>query len=287
MTKLNEMSLGTSTCFCGGIDGPAFRELAGCGIGFIEYSYGFNYYMNTVEFPRHADAYFNLAVKNGVTPWSIHLPFSRRIDISNEDKELRAVTLYTDRTLIRAAGRSGVRVAVLHPSSEPIDGERRPERMRLSREAIIMLREECDRAGMTLAVENLPRTCLCRDSAEMTELLSGTGAGVVFDTNHNLSEDNVHFVDALTDAGLRIVSVHISDYYRDENGVLDERHVLPGEGINDWPKLMRAILRNGYDGPLMYEVSRQPKNRTEKLTVEELADNMRKLRAGKIKKKAD
>ena len=279
---LKKIRLGTSLCFTREISFDAFRRLAEAGIDSIEYSFGYNYYMNKAEYPSHAVKYANLAKKAGLENWSIHLPFSGRLDISNPQNELRDVTIYTNKTLIRAAGRAGVKVAVLHPSSEPIAEEDRPMRMERSRRAIETLQAECEKAGMKLAVENLPRTCLCRTSDEMIELLSGTGAGVVFDTNHCLVEDNVHYVNALTRAGLKIISVHISDYYRDENGILDERHVLPGEGINDWKKLLAAIKKNGYDGPLMYEVPCKPKNRESALTEAELADNMRRLAAGLI-----
>jgi len=282
MAKLKDLKLGTSMCFMGAIAPEKFKELAENGIDCIEYSYGYKYYVLDAEFQNHAVKYANMARKYGVEPWSIHLPFSRRLDITNENAELCAVTLATNISLIRAAGKAGIKVAVLHPSSEPIADENRPDRMKWSREGIMLLQAECEKAGMKLAVEDLPRTCLCRTSDEMIELLTGTGAGVVFDTNHCLVEDNVHYVNELTRAGIKIISLHISDYFRDENGVLDERHVLPGEGINDWKALMAAIMKNGYDGPLMYEVSRHPKYNENPYTLEQLADNMRRLRAGKI-----
>jgi len=282
MTPIKERKLGTSLCFSREISDEAFGRLAAAGIGCIEYSFGYNHYMNVLEYPAHATKYSNIARRAGLENWSIHLPFSGRLDISNPNNELRDVTIYTNKTLIRAAGRAGVKVAVLHPSSEPIAEEDRPMRLERSRAAIEILKAECDKAGMLLAVENLPRTCLCRTSDEMIKLLSGTGAGVVFDTNHCLAEDNIHYVKAVAAAGIPFYSVHISDYFRDENGVLDERHVLPGEGINKWPELLAALADAGYEGPLMYEVPSKPKTKTEPITVEELADNMKRLRDGKI-----
>ena len=286
--ELKNMLVGASSCFFNKLDEESFLAYARAGIDCIEISGKYIYYMVTTEFPVHAAEYGDLARRCGVTPWSLHLPFSRKVDISTEDKELRAITVYTDKMMIRAAAQAGVKVVVLHPSSEPIDDEHRPERMRLSRESIADLAAECGRCGVKLAIENLPRTCLCRTSDEMIALLDGlTGGdadvGVVFDTNHSLEEDNVHYVKALTAAGIKINSLHISDYYRDENGVLDERHVLPGEGINRWGELLGAVLENGYDGPLMYEVPSKVKNRDIPLTAEELASNMQDLRAGKIR----
>lgn len=273
---------GSSTCFTGKFDREAFRGYAAAGIDCVELSTNYNNYFNAWEFVDRPEDYARIAADEGVEIWSVHLPFSRKLDISNEDKELRAVTLYTDRAMIRASARAGAKVIVLHPSSEPIDDERRPERMRLSREAIISLNEECVKLGVKLAVEDLPRTCLCNHSEEMVLLISGTGAGVVFDTNHALFEDNAHFIDTLTAGGIKIHTLHISDYFRDAAGVLDERHVLPGEGINDWHAIFDALVRHGYEGPIMYEVPARPKTHETPYTFAELADNMRRLAAGLI-----
>ncbi len=277
-----QLKKGASMCFTGKLDRDSFRAYAAAGIDCAELSFNYNYYFNVSGFVDRPEDYARIAADEGVEIWSVHIPFSRKLDISTEDKELRAITLYTDRAMIRASARAGAKVMVLHPSSEPIDDERRPERLRLSREAIISLNEECTRLGLKLAVEDLPRTCLCNRSEEMVALLQGTGAGAVFDTNHALQEENADFIDALTAGGIRIHTLHISDYFRDAEGRLDERHVLPGEGINDWKAILAALERHGYNGPLMYEVPARPKTRDVPYTFSELADNMRRLAAWEI-----
>lgn len=276
MKYSQKLRLGSSLSFTRKIDREVLHAMKAVGITAAELSFGFNYYMNTVDFPNNWEKYAVMAEDEGVELWSVHLPFSGVLDISNPFKELRDITLYTNRTLIEAAGKAGIKVAVLHPSSEPIDSDMRPEQLELSKEAIVLLREQCDKAGMFLAVENLPRTCLCNRSGEMIELLKDTGAGVVFDTNHSLSETNTDFLSALIESGLPIHSLHISDY-----DFIDERHRLPGDGINDWNALLAILEKAQYGGPLMYEVSRQPKGR-DIITLEQLAENMRLLAAGKL-----
>ncbi len=276
MTYAQGLKKGTSLCFFHKYDEQTLRTAHEAGIDAVELSFNFDYYMNGLDFARNWSKYAEMARAAGVELWSIHLPFSRTLDISSTKDEHRAIALYTNRTLIEAAGKAGVKVAVLHPSSEPIDDETRPERLRRSREAIIALREACDAAGMRLAVENLPRTCLCNRPDEMIELLRDTGAGVVFDTNHSLIEENVSFLSKLIDSGLEILSLHISDY-----DFVDERHRLPGDGLNNWSGLLSELERCGYRGPLMYEVPARPKER-DVITVEQLAQNMRDLAAGRI-----
>ncbi len=273
---------GLSLSFFGELNRDVLEKTAAAGIDCVELSYTYDYYMNGIDFPKNAAMYGKMAHDAGLTIWSLHIPFSGRLDISSEDRELRAVTLYTDKTLIHAAAEAGAKVIVLHPSSEPIADDRRSERLRLSRDAIETLARECASCGLTLAVENLPRTCLGRTSDEMVALLRDTGACAVFDTNHALREDNVHFIDALTAGGIRIASLHISDYGPDAAGVLDERHRLPGDGINRWNDLFKALERHGYTGPLLYEVSRKPRDRDE-VPFDAIAANMRALAAGELR----
>ncbi len=282
--KREEMKIGSSSCFTGSLEEEKLAPLAKAGLDYLEYTGNYIFYMRNYDFPKNAEKILNTVRKSGLEPWSFHLPFSRKLDISNADKELRAITIVTNRTLIEAAARAGAKVIVLHPSSEPIADEDRPERLRLSREAIIELAEVAKENGVRLAVENLPRTCLTRTSDEMIAIVKDTGAGVIFDTNHNLIEDNVNYINNVADAGLEILSVHISDYYRDENGVLDERHTLPGTGINKWNNIVDTLVARGYEGPLMYEVPAKAKNRDpeDPITPEELTQNMRDLRDGKI-----
>ncbi|MDD4461433.1 MAG: sugar phosphate isomerase/epimerase [Clostridia bacterium] len=276
MTYVQGLRRGTSLSFNRKIDREVLHTIKTAGISTVELSFGYDVYMNQIDFPRNWRIYADMARDEGVELWSIHLPFSAHLDISHPDDELRSITLHTNRRLIEAAGQAGIQVAVLHPSSEPIANEDRPERMRRSREAIGLLQSECARAGLRLAVENLPRTCLCNRSAEMVDLLQGTGAGIVFDTNHSLIEDNVSFLATLVDSGLCIESLHISDY-----DFIDERHRLPGDGLNDWKGLFAQLERAGYTGPLLYEVSHQPADR-EPISLDQLVENMRRLTAGII-----
>ena len=267
---------GTSLCFTGSLSAESLADLKANGIDAVEFSFSRDRYYNEFDFVNRAQEYADRVKAAGLEWWSLHLPFSRTLDITNLNDAEREEIVKINTEMILAAGKAGCKIAVLHPSSEPISDDVRPQRLIYSKENIIRLRETCDQVGMKLAVENLPRTCLCNRSAEMIALLRDTGAGVVFDTNHSLVEENVAFLKALTDAGLEILSLHISDY-----DFVDERHRLPGDGINDWKGIMSVLEQVGYHGPLMYEVPKQPKER-EPITTAQLSENMRKLGAGEI-----
>jgi sugar phosphate isomerase/epimerase len=267
---------GTSSCFFRELTCENFKMLKSVGIDCVEISTSFDNYMTKWDFPANCVKIAEDARAAGIELWSIHLPFSRVYDISNLNDDERNLIIKTNMKLIEAASMAGVRIAVLHPSSEPITDDIRQERLSRSREAIIMLNEQCKKYNMQLAIENLPRTCLCNRSDEMINLLRGTGASIVFDTNHSLGEDNLDFLDSLISSGIKIVSLHISDY----DGV-DERHRLPGDGINKWQQILTKLKKAEYRGPLMYEVSKKPKER-EEIMLNTLAINMQKLANAEI-----
>ncbi len=130
-----------------------------------------------------------------------------------------------------------------------------------------MARESGVRAG----VEPLPRTCLGHNAGEMAVLLDGLPAehvGICLDVNHaNVGQDLVAFIQLF---GRRIISVHISD-----NDGVDEKHWLPGEGVIDWPAVINALRKVGYDGPWMCEVSLG--NFALVTRLQQLAENKRQL----------
>ena len=191
------------------------------------------------------------AKNTGIELWSFHLPFSpfTMNDISSPDDFVRKTTLDYHKVLIdRAATIGGIKNIVIHPSGEPNEEADRPEKMKYAKESLAILSEYSAQYGARILVENLPRTCLGRDVADIKDLLSADNRlRCVFDTNHLLGgRDPIEFIREIGD---KIVSLHVSDY----DGV-DEKHWLPGEGIVDWGALMDALDDIGYAGPILYEL---------------------------------
>lgn len=227
---------------------------------------------------------YSEAQKHGVKPGSYHLPFvSERqlLDPSSPDPEVRRATVARFEALIRrAAEEADIRLFVVHPSREPIAPELRRQHLEGSVDAMCQLADIAERNRAVIAVENLPRTCLCNCSGEMKAFLDADGRLMTcFDTNHLLKQDAVEYIH---DVGSRIVTTHVSDY-----DFANERHWLPGEGDIDWLKLMNALKDVGYAGRWLYEVSLPcPKTilRDRDLTPADFAENARELFAGRIPK---
>lgn len=188
----------------------------------------------------------------GLKVWSVHMPYSRKIDISLADSTKRADVVSYMADMMRAAEVFKPQCIVLHPSSEPIAPDERAERLQNSHESIGLLAPVAKEIGAVLCVENLPRTCLGRNGQEMMYLIDGhDGVGLCFDVNHLMYQSHADFLAAI-DKGT-IKTVHISDY-----NFTDERHLLPGVGHIDWKPLWDGIRANGYKGIFMYECYGEP-----------------------------
>lgn len=251
------------------------QKVRDCGFDCVELSFSHDDYFQKYHFTQGETAR-ELGVyccSLGLLPWSIHLPFSEQWDLSRDDA---TEALRDDIRLIEAAQRAGISVAVIHPSYEPVAAKDRSRRIANVVRNLKTLVAAAQENGLILGLENLPRTCLGNTSGEMADLLDATGAAFVFDTNHSLSEDNVLFLKNLLGRGYCPVSLHLSDYDR-----VDERHDLPGRGVNPWHTLLNLLQAAGYRGPALYEI-RHTVSPGHTVTLAELTTNINALLNGEI-----
>ncbi|MBE6812186.1 MAG: sugar phosphate isomerase/epimerase [Ruminococcaceae bacterium] len=216
------------------------------------------------------------ADRYGITLWSMHIPFSPFFFLDPSDTEKQEVTLAYFRWCIKKGVGIGVHTFVVHPSAEPIEETDRARRLETAKQTLASLADFAKQFDAVIAVENLPRTCLGRDSKDILELLSAhPDLRCCYDTNHLLSEDAVEFIHAVGD---KIITTHVSDY-----DFLNERHWLPGEGKVDWQKILSALREVGYKGPWLYELGfAAPASikREHRLTCADFARNAQELFAG-------
>lgn len=235
------MIVGLSTC-SKIINEDFFQSLQNNNISAIEISVSHEDYpsLDYSFIKRMSDVY-------GIDLWSYHLPFSPFSEIDISKRELKKKTINYFKVLIEKAAEIGIRRFVVHPSGEPILDRYRRNRMEYAKESLYELAEFTSTLDSFVLCENLPRTCLGRNSEEILGLIGvDDRLKVVFDTNHLLCEAYSDFIDK---TGNRIESVHISDY-----DYLNERHWLPGEGKIDWYDLYTRLINSGYKGPWLYEI---------------------------------
>ena len=262
--------IGLSTC-SSRITEETFSGYSSAGLEFMEISDNIEGYARL-----NYSALSALSEKYGVKIWSMHLPFGpfTVLDLSKPALAEHTVEYYAE--LIKKGAEIGVDKFVLHPSGEPIKEEERRLRMETAKASLGALAKIAAKHGAVICVENLPRTCLGKNSEEIAELVSAHPAlRVCFDTNHLLSEDPAEFVRKIGD---KIATIHVSDY-----DFVNERHWLPGEGKIDWQAILAALREVNYSGVWMYEIElRCPKTilRDRAFVYEDFSKNAKELFAG-------
>ena len=212
----------------------------------------------------------------GVDVRSFHLPFytDETVDPASLDPAIRRRTAEIHRHFLGVAADMGARFAVVHACLEPVEDADRAARLDVSRESMAALAEVGAALGVTVCVENLPRSCLGNTAPELLSIVAADPRlRVCFDVNHLLLETHAEFLKA---AGPLIATLHISDY-----DFVNERHWLPGEGKIDWVALADGLDAIGYADAFTYELGLHgdPKTvaRSRDLTPEDFVRNAREI----------
>jgi sugar phosphate isomerase/epimerase len=244
--------IGASVGIAGGTTPEAMAKLKAAGIEYIEVTMN-PFWRNKPENEVYIKAYE--ALKNikdaGLTVWSVHLPFSKTLDISQIDPEKREESIRIMTEMIKLAGIFNPTCLVLHPGADTIkDPDTREERLKCSRNSIGRLAIVAKEIGAVLCIEDLPRTCPGRTADEMDYLTADIpNVKICFDTNHLLIDSHDEFFEKVGD---RIFTLHVSDYDR-----VDEKHWLPfhEKGVVDWAAFNKNLKKIKYKGVFMFEVS--------------------------------
>ena len=226
-----------------------YESLTAVGIHHVELCGKTPAFWEELDFVHNAKDVVADMQRYGIAPSSMHLPFSPSaiMDPTDADSEKRDAIVRLDSELLKAAADAGIPIAVIHPSCEPYRGAERGERMKYSVDTLHRIADDALSCGIRLAVENLPRTCLGNIHEEMQLILNEIPSlCACFDMNHSLRQPNPDFIRAL---GSRIITVHASDY-----DMIDERHLLPFLGRNDWSAIMQALEDVNYSGFFTFEV---------------------------------
>ncbi len=200
------------------------------------------------------EAFRRVLTESGKRVISFHIPFSAQDDLSAPDETLRLRALSRFRALFKQAAFFQAELLVLHPSTEPVDQNRRFEHQLELRKSMQELEGEIKLAGMRLVLENLPRLCMGNTIAELQSMLEGMSAtyGACLDVNH-LMDQYQQLPELVRQLGRQLYTLHISDY----DGI-DEKHWLPGKGVINWKEFLKALADINYQGPFNYELKLNP-----------------------------
>lgn len=266
---MGKFRFGLSSCGIQDLTEQDFQNFSDAGLQELELSFSADRY-DVLKWKEIESRAF----KYGIHLWSLHLPYGpfSKINIASKDKDIRKYTVSYWGELMKKAADIGVKIMVLHPSAEPNQEGERKQLIENAQDSLIKLADIAEQCKAVIAVENLPRTCLGRDSAEMKQLLSADSRlRMCFDTNHLLFQPLKEFI---SDMGERIITTHCSDY-----DFIDECHWLPGEGKIDWKEVVEMLEKVHYSGPLLYEVGFEENKAIgrRRLTVNDFRENHRCL----------
>lgn len=268
---MDGLRVGKSTCGAE-LNEELFRAYKHAGITYMELDNG-RQRNNDVNYGQ----IYDWAKQYEVKLWSYHLPFEPRANICTSKRECRTATLELFTDIIKKASDIGIDKFVIHPSSEPIEECERGEQIACAKENLALLVDVANSCGAVLAVENMARTCLGRNSEELLDIVNVHPAlRVCFDTNHLIGEDMQSFIRKVGD---KIITIHVSD--RDS---INERHWLPGEGDLDWQVIYTTLKEVGYRGPWLYEIGLLPPQTIERRPLElcDFVNNANEIFAGGI-----
>jgi len=186
--------------------------------------------------------------ETGTKLGSVHTAFGRPYDFSVVDEEARKHALEVVLQAIPLALDYGAKLLVVHGSAEPIEETERSARFANAKAGLRAIVEAAGEAGLKVALELLPRTCLGNTPEELFALVEGLDeavCGICFDSNHSPTVARViEDFEALKE---RIIHLHISDF----DGT--ERHWMPYLGRIDWHYFINRLVELGYEGIFDYE----------------------------------
>jgi len=152
---------------------------------------------------------------------------------------------------IKAASQLAAKFVVLHlgvPSA--LQSDARDNRLDAAIRSVEELHAVAEPLGVRLALEVIPNQIA--DATDLVGLLEDqldlSGLGVCLDTGHALLLGDV--TDAVETVSGHLVTTHLHDNHGKEDD-----HLLPFDGAIDWPGVLMAFRKVGYDGVWMFELA--------------------------------
>jgi len=166
-------------------------------------------------------------------------------DMADADPETRQRAIALNIDLIRAAAELEARYLVIHLFNES-HPRSKEEALDIARTAVSGLLPAAEATGIHLAIENLKPGWTVREINTLLDEFSHPLLGICLDTGHTVLYNRLD--DEWRQCGHRLLGMHIHD-----NHLQTDDHLIPFRGTIDWRVFCKALLENGYSGPLMFE----------------------------------
>ena len=185
----------------------------------------------------------------GLRVRSLHAPFGQGIDLTDPDAGIRRLSLRHYREAADLLQCLGGELYVIHPGGEDHNWVwERQERLGRSVEGLAEIGQMCRERGLKLVVETPLPHLLGGSLEDFAWILARLPAetGICIDTSHtSLGGTLFAAIDRFSD---RLVHLQVSD----NRGTHDD-HLPPGDGVLDWPAILRALEGARYRGIFLFE----------------------------------
>ncbi len=197
-----------------------------------------------------------LADANGMLYQSVHAPFTNSAKLWDPDPSVSRPAVDELRACAEETASVGVGIMVAHT----FIGFDKHEPNEVGVENYRRVAEHAASLGIKVAFENT------EGIEYLHAVMSGTAdmdnVGFCWDTGHEMCYN--HSEDMLALYGNRLIATHINDNLgiRDFGGritFIDDLHLLPFDGIANWQGIAARLDREGFGGPLTFELNRQSK----------------------------
>ena len=192
----------------------------------------------------------------GLFVQSLHAPWGKAADLWGDDDAKGEASVQELCDCLHAAADIGAPFVVVHawigftPTA--------PTEAGLARFARVA--DEAERIGVAVALENTEGEEHL--DALLEHFSDHPAVGFCWDTGHELCYNRGR--DLMAPYGARLLGTHLNDNLgiSDPAGPttwLDDLHLLPFDGIADWPGIARRLAQSGFTGPLTFELNRDSK----------------------------
>lgn len=198
---------------------------------------------------------------NQIRALTIHGPFGNNCDLSVSDSVIREKALSEMNTTIQTAVKIGAGVVIVHPGNlltNALDSQEKNIRLENSIKSLKKLAKIAKEKNVKLAVENMLGGMVGGEQWQLDKILAGLEeevVGMCLDVSHaSLTKELDKYLKVFNK---RIFAVHISD----NHGSMDD-HLIPGEGIIDFVKIVKKLNEILFQGVFTLEILGENVNRT-------------------------
>ncbi|MGK6350718.1 sugar phosphate isomerase/epimerase family protein [Parapedobacter sp. DT-150] len=187
----------------------------------------------------------------GINVWSIHMPWSDKLDLSRTDEAERRKVVEFHKQVLEYVKILEPEIILFHPSYLLHVNEREARAQQFIKSAT-ELNNSVKSIGATMVIENMlgvndyTASVLMGSVEEAVKIMNRLPKDIYLAVDLNHIKDPEKLLRAL---GKRIKTLHVAD------GKLHEEHYFPcsGQGQNNWVEIFAALDEINYSGPFMYE----------------------------------